>query len=80
MDDEDQTAEQFLTDQGNISVDSIDQFEEFFKSDGDGPLRASSSVRSAAWDEMQQARTEYLKEWEEDMRFAQELANEGMHG
>ncbi len=30
------------------------------------------------WSETQRARTEYLKEWEEDMRYAQELANEGM--
>lgn len=30
------------------------------------------------WVETQRARSEYLKEWEEDMRYAVELANEGM--
>jgi hypothetical protein len=30
------------------------------------------------WVETQKARSEYLKEWEEDMRYAVELANEGM--
>ena len=30
------------------------------------------------WSELQQARQRYLSEWEEDMRFAQELASEGM--
>ena len=30
------------------------------------------------WEEQNQARKRYLKEWEEDMRYAEELANEGM--
>lgn len=30
------------------------------------------------WAEIQQARLAYLREWEEDMRYAQELASEGM--
>jgi hypothetical protein len=77
MDNEDQLADDFLASQGMISVDSIEQLENVFKSD-DESLKAASGVRSAAWTQMQHARTEYLKEWEEDMRFAQELANEGM--
>jgi hypothetical protein len=78
MDNEDQSADEFLATQGTLTVDSIDQLEEFFKPDSEEPLKASSGVRSAAWVEMQQARAEYLREWEEDMRFAQELASEGM--
>jgi hypothetical protein len=77
MDNDDQVADEFLASQGMLSVDSIDQLEEVFKSD-DEPLKAASGIRSAAWAEMQEARNEYLKEWEEDMRFAQELASEGM--
>lgn len=77
MDNEDRTADDFLASQGMLSVDSIEQLEDVFKSD-DEPLQAASGPRSAAWAEMQQARTEYLKEWEEDMRYAQELASEGM--
>jgi hypothetical protein len=30
------------------------------------------------WEEVQHARAEYIKEWEEDMRYAQELAQQGM--
>lgn len=30
------------------------------------------------WEEQNRARKQYLKEWEEDLRYAQELANEGM--
>lgn len=30
------------------------------------------------WSETQRARAEYIKEWEEDLRYAVELANEGM--
>lgn len=30
------------------------------------------------WNDLQRARQAYLKEWEEDMRYAQELASEGM--
>lgn len=78
MEDNDQTADDFLASQGTLSVDSIDQLEEFFKPESDESLKAASGAKSAAWAEMQQARTEYLKEWEEDMRYAQELASEGM--
>jgi hypothetical protein len=77
MDNDEQLADEFLASQGMITVDSIEQLEQVFKSE-DEPLKASSGARSAAWTEMQEARTEYLKEWEEDMRFAQELASEGM--
>ena len=77
MDNEDQIADEFLASQGSITVDSIEQLEEVFNAT-DEPLRAASGPRSAGWSEMQQARTEYLREWEEDMRYAQELASEGM--
>lgn len=30
------------------------------------------------WEEQNAARKRYLREWEEDMRYAEELANEGM--
>ena len=30
------------------------------------------------WEEVQRARARYIKEWEEDMRYAEELANESM--
>jgi hypothetical protein len=30
------------------------------------------------WEETQRARAAYIKEWEEEMRYAEELANEGM--
>lgn len=30
------------------------------------------------WNALQQARLQYLRDWEEDMRYAQELASEGM--
>lgn len=76
MDNEDELTNLFLATQGATTVDSIEQLEDVFKSD-DEPLKASGT-RSAAWAEMQEARSEYLKEWEEDMRFAQELASEGM--
>lgn len=33
---------------------------------------------SDEWEEQNQARKRYIKEWEEDLRYAQELANEGM--
>lgn len=78
MDNDDGMADDFLASQGTIDVNSIEQLEDFFKPVIDEPLKASSGVRSAAWAEMQQARSEYLKEWEEDMRYAQELASEGM--
>lgn len=76
MDNEDRSADDFLANQGSLSVESIEQLEEVFKPVE--PLKAQSGVRSAAWVEMQQARADYLREWEEDMRFAQELASEGM--
>ena len=30
------------------------------------------------WEEQNRARQKYLKEWEEDLRYAKELADEGM--
>jgi hypothetical protein len=30
------------------------------------------------WEEQNKARQKYLKEWEEDLRYAKELADEGM--
>jgi hypothetical protein len=39
-----------------------------------------SAARGGDWGDIQRARAEYLREWEEDMRYAQELASEGMHG
>ena len=42
--------------------------------------RGVKNFRSDDWEEMQRARSRYLKEWEEDIRYAEELANEGMHG
>ena len=78
MDNDDRSTDEILAQQGSLSVDSIERLEDFFKPESEEPLRAASGVRSSAWAEMQQARTEYIREWEEDMRFAQELASEGM--
>lgn len=61
------TAEDFLA----VNDSDLEQLEQVFEE----PIKAS---RREDWTEMQQARADYLKEWEEDMRFAQELANEGM--
>lgn len=59
------TAEDFLASQGDIDlVDELDA--------------SAAPTTDASWSDIQQARAEYLKEWEEDMRYAQELANEGM--
>lgn len=33
---------------------------------------------SDEWEETQKARAKYLREWEEDLRYAEELANESM--
>jgi hypothetical protein len=75
MDDEEQILNGIVASQGSLSIDSIESLEDLFKSEPDDTLTASSS---AQWGEVQQARAEYLREWEEDMRFAQELASEGM--
>ena len=42
------------------------------------PLRPPDGTSREEWLVIQRARTEYLKEWEEDLRYAVELANEGM--
>ena len=42
--------------------------------------KSGKDFRSDDWEELQRAKNRYLKEWEEDMRYAEELANEGMYG
>lgn len=42
------------------------------------PLRPPVGRTREEWGEIQKARSEYLKDWEEDLRYAVELANEGM--
>lgn len=68
-------------------IDLIPDFEEEEESGlSDKPWkdnRKSKSKRSKRysgddWEEQNRARKKYLKEWEEDLRYAQELANEGM--
>lgn len=63
------TPEEFLAAEDSISPDRIESLEKMF---------ASSDSDNAKWTETQKARSEYIKEWEEDMRYAQELASEGM--
>ena len=40
--------------------------------------RRGKSLRGDDWEETQRARAHYLREWEEDMRYARELAEESM--
>lgn len=40
--------------------------------------KRTRSNSGADWEEMQRARAHYLREWEEDMRYAKELAEESM--
>lgn len=42
------------------------------------PKKRSRQHGGADWEEMQRARAHYLREWEEDMRYAKELAEESM--
>lgn len=42
------------------------------------PLRPPEGKSREEWYAIQRARSDYIKDWEEDLRYAQELANEGM--
>jgi hypothetical protein len=55
--------------------DVIDTLENGFTASAGEP---TTRRNSSDWDEVQRARAQYLREWEEDMRYAQELASEGM--
>lgn len=56
---------------------SDDEYYEVLSASVD-PLRPPSGRSRLEWTEIQRARYEYIKEWEEDLRYASELANEGM--
>lgn len=60
-----------------ISKENPDELEELTASFGD-EIPKTRRFSEKDWNDLQKARLEYLKEWEEDMRYAQELASEGM--
>lgn len=67
------SADEFLAAHGELKNDI-----EILEASGFVVEETPDSKPTKDWSETQRARSEYLKEWEEDMRYAQELANEGM--
>ncbi len=62
---------EFLT---KVDSDDIETLSDYSEPEAPRARRYSEDE----WTALQAARLEYLKEWEEDMRYAQELAAEGM--
>lgn len=75
MSDKYTTADEFLSVHGEV-IEDIEVLEASGFVVSDEPVQPRRPDKD--WNETQRARNEYLKEWEEDMRYAQELANEGM--
>jgi hypothetical protein len=63
----------FLT---KVDSDDIEKLSASYSESEQGPK--ARRYNEQEWNELQQARQQYLREWEEDMRYAQELASEGM--
>lgn len=55
-----------------------EEYFEIMSASASDPLRPPIGKTREEWTEIQRARSDYLKEWEEDLRYAVELANEGM--
>ena len=69
-----QTPKEFLA----AHKGEFEDLEEMFGVDDDESAAAPARRPNKEWVELQRARAEYLREWEEDIKYAQELANEGM--
>jgi hypothetical protein len=68
------SIDQLLT---KINDDDVEKLSASFSEPDSDPSR-NRRYSETEWSEIQQARIQYLREWEEDMRYAQELASEGM--